>query len=107
MPLLVALDRLFESENDSRVVGSFVFSTLGIFRTCGETAIGIERPQNETDEPKEWPGIHVRHNQCRRKGSLTSMSIVVVGGVHKSFVDRRARAPERWRPARTFRCGVS
>ena len=36
-----------------RVVGSMVFSTLGIFRTCRDLRIGIERPQIETKKPRK------------------------------------------------------
>ena len=45
------------------------FSTLGIFRTCRDPPIGIERPQTETHKQKEWPGTHVRYARADGKES--------------------------------------
>jgi hypothetical protein len=55
---------LFNGTKKWRVVGSMGFSTLGIFRTCRDLRIGIERPQNETKKPRERPGTHVSRNRA-------------------------------------------
>ena len=57
----------FDGQVKLRVVGTAVFSTLGIFRTCRDSRIGIERPQNGTHKPKEWPGDHVRCDRADGK----------------------------------------
>ena len=46
-------DGLFGAVGQWCVVGSRVFSTLGIFRTCRDLRIGIEPPQNETEKPRK------------------------------------------------------
>ena len=54
-----SLDHALMARRKCASLGTAVFSTLGIFRTCSDSRIGIERPQNGAQKPKEWPGTHV------------------------------------------------
>ena len=83
------------------VVGSLVFSTLGIFRPCRDLPIGIERPQNETHEAERMD----RHStsaafRCRREGSRNvDESRVPVRELSGSFSAIRSTGPSRCPPA--------
>ena len=53
---------LRRAQKTQRVARQTVFSTLGVFRTCRDSRIGIERPQNGAHKPEEWHGTRVSCN---------------------------------------------